>query len=284
MADSTRVRRMPQRGRSAYRPGLGDLTPRMVPRLGDYWVTVYRRTWKGSVITSFLMPFLYLTAMGVGLGSFVDDNAGPQALDGISYLAFIAPGLLAVTAMQTAVFETTYPVMGAFKWHRVYFSMAATPLRVADIVGGQLAFAVFRILLTCTVFLGVLAAYGALDNVVGGVGAVLVVVLLGAAYATPMMAITSRMKSESGFALVFRLGLMPMFLFSGAFFPISQLPDAIAWLAMATPIWHGVELTRMLTLGSVDGVAALGHLSYLVVVLLVGWYFAITGFTRRLSQ
>lgn len=284
MADSTRVRRMPQRGRSAYRPGLGDLTPRMVPRLGDYWVTVYRRTWKGSVITSFLMPFLYLTAMGVGLGGFVDDNAGPQALDGISYLAFIAPGLLAVTAMQTAVFETTYPVMGAFKWHRVYFSMAATPLRVADIVGGQLAFAVFRILLTCTVFLGVLAAYGALDNVVGGIGAVLVVVLLGAAYAAPMMAITSRMKSESGFALVFRLGLLPMFLFSGAFFPISQLPDAIAWLAMATPIWHGVELTRMLTLGSVDGVAALGHLSYLVVVLLVGWYFAITGFTRRLSQ
>ena len=284
MADSTRVRRMPQRGRSAYRPGLGDLTPRMVPRLSDYWVTVYRRTWKGSVITSFLMPFLYLTAMGVGLGGFVDDNAGPQALDGISYLAFIAPGLLAVTAMQTAVFETTYPVMGAFKWHRVYFSMAATPLRVADIVGGQLAFAVFRILLTCTVFLGVLAAYGALDNVVGGVGAVLVVVLLGAAYAAPMMAITSRMKSESGFALVFRLGLLPMFLFSGAFFPISQLPDAIAWLAMATPIWHGVELTRMLTLGSVDGVAALGHLSYLVVVLLVGWYFAITGFTRRLSQ
>jgi lipooligosaccharide transport system permease protein len=256
----------------------------MVPRLGDYWVTVYRRTWKGSVITSFLMPFLYLTAMGVGLGGFVDDNAGPQALDGISYLAFIAPGLLAVTAMQTAVFETTYPVMGAFKWHRVYFSMAATPLRVADIVGGQLAFAVFRILLTCTVFLGVLAAYGALDNVVGGIGAVLVVVLLGAAYAAPMMAITSRMKSESGFALVFRLGLLPMFLFSGAFFPISQLPDAIAWLAMATPIWHGVELTRMLTLGSVDGVAALGHLSYLVVVLLVGWYFAITGFTRRLSQ
>lgn len=284
MADSTRVRRMPQRGRSAYRPGLGDLTPRMVPRLGDYWVTVYRRTWKGSVITSFLMPFLYLTAMGVGLGGFVDDNAGPQALDGISYLAFIAPGLLAVTAMQTAVFETTYPVMGAFKWHRVYFSMAATPLRVADIVGGQLAFAVFRILLTCTVFLGVLAAYGALDNVVGGVGAVLVVVLLGAAYAAPMMAITSRMKSESGFALVFRLGLLPMFLFSGAFFPISQLPAAIAWLAMATPIWHGVELTRMLTLGSVDGVAALGHLSYLVVVLLVGWYFAITGFTRRLSR
>ena len=284
MADSTRVRRMPQRGRSAYRPGLGDLTPRMVPRLGAYWVTVYRRTWKGSVITSFLMPFLYLTAMGVGLGGFVDDNAGPQALDGISYLAFIAPGLLAVTAMQTAVFETTYPVMGAFKWHRVYFSMAATPLRVADIVGGQLAFAVFRILLTCTVFLGVLAAYGALDNVVGGIGAVLVVVLLGAAYAAPMMAITSRMKSESGFALVFRLGLLPMFLFSGAFFPISQLPDAIAWLAMATPIWHGVELTRMLTLGSVDGVAALGHLSYLVVVLLVGWYFAITGVTRRLSQ
>ncbi len=285
MANHVDVEHSPRRGQlPAYRPSLSDLTPRLLPRLGSYWVTVYRRTWRGSVITSFLMPFLYLTAMGVGLGSFVDDNAGPRALGGATYLAFIAPGLLATTAMQTAIGEMTYPVMGAFKWHRVYFSMAATPLRVADIAAGQVAFAVFRIFLTCAVFLGVLAGFGALDNAAGGVAALLVVTLLGAAHATPMMALTSRMKSESGFALVFRLGLMPMFLFSGAFFPVSQLPDVIAWLARATPIWHGVELTRMLTMGDVHAAAAVGHLAYLVVLLVVGWYFAVTGFTKRLAQ
>ncbi len=277
------MRRTTQGVPGVRRPSLADLVPRMMPRLVDYWVTVYRRTWRGSV-TTFLMPFLYLTAMGVGLGSFVDDNAGPRALDGLTYLAFIAPGLLATTAMQTAIGESTYPVMGAFKWHRVYFSMAATPLRVADIVGAQLAFVAFRILLTCTVFLGVLAAYGAVGSVGGGIAALLVVVLLGVAHAAPMIAITARMKSEAGFALVFRLGLIPMFLFSGAFFPITQLPDVIAWLARLTPIWHGVELSRMFTVGSVDGWAALGHLTYLVVVLVAGWYFAVTGFTRRLAQ
>ncbi|MGI8992799.1 MAG: ABC transporter permease [Nocardioidaceae bacterium] len=285
MASQLGVGRTPRRKRlPACRPGLSELTPRLLPRLGDYWVTVYRRTWRGSVITSFLMPFLYLTAMGIGLGSFVDDNAGPRALGGISYLAFIAPGLLATSAMQTAIGEMTYPVMGAFKWHRVYFSMAATPLRVADVVGGQLAFAVFRIFLTCAVFLGVLAGFGALDNPAGGVAALLVVVLLGAAHATPVMALTARMKSESGFALVYRLGLMPMFLFSGAFFPISQLPGAIGWLARVTPIWHGVELTRMLTLGDVHAWAAVGHLCYLVVLLLAGWYLSVTGFAKRLAQ
>lgn len=266
------------------RPSLADLVPTMVPRLGDYWRTVYRRTWRGSVVTSFLMPFLYLTAMGVGLGSFVDDNSGPSALDGVSYLAYIAPGLLATTALEAAIGESTYPVMGGFKWHRVYFSQAATPLRIADIVGAQVAFIGFRILLTCSVFLGVLAAYGALNSAPGGIAALLVVTWMGLAHATPMIALTSRMKSESGFALVFRLGVMPMILFSGAFFPITQLPTAITWLAYLTPIWHGVDLARELTLGTASWLPALGHLAYITIFVLVGWYLAITGFAKRLSS
>ena len=138
--------------------------PRLAVRQTDYWVTVLKRTWRGSVISSFLMPFLYLTAMGVGLGSFVDTQQGEAALGGVTYLAFIAPGLLATTAMMTAVGESTYPIMGGFKWHRVYYSMAATPLDAVDIVLAQLAFIAFRIAITCAVFLGVVAAYGALHN------------------------------------------------------------------------------------------------------------------------
>lgn len=255
----------------------------MLPRLGDYWATVYRRTWRGSVITSFLMPFLYLTAMGVGLGSFVDKNSASDALGGVTYLAYIAPGLLATTAMQTAIGEATYPVMAGFKWQKFFFSMAATPLRVVDIVAGQIGFVVFRIGLTCAVFIGVLAAYGALDSAAGGVAALLVVILLGLAHATPMVAVTARMKSESGFSLVYRLGILPMVLFSGAFFPVSQLPAVVAWLAYLTPIWHGVELSRSLTLGTVSLWPAMGHLAYLLGLICVGWYFCVTGFAKRLS-
>ena len=266
------------------RAALVDYAPRLAPRLGDYWVTVMRRTWRGSVVTSFLLPFLYLTAMGVGLGSFVDDNAGSGALSGVSYLAYIAPGLLATTAMQTAVGESTYPIMSGFKWQRFFYSMAATPLQVADIVAAQIAFISFRVFTSCAVFLGVLAAYGALSSWWGGLLALLTAVLLGLAHAAPMVGLAARMKSENGFSLIFRLGLLPMFLFSGAFFPISQLPAAVSWLAYATPIWNGVDLARMLTLGTVDWWPALGHVSYLLLWAIAGWVYAVTGFAKRLSE
>lgn len=255
----------------------------LAPRLSDYWVTVFKRVWKGTIITSFLTPFLFLAAMGVGLGSFIDANAGPAALGGVTYLAFIGPGLLATTAMQTAIFESTYPVMGAFKWHRTYFSMAATPLTPSDIVAAQLAFIGFRIFIACGVFLAVLAGFGALQSWSGALLALGVSMLIGLAHATPMVGLTSRMHNEFGFALVFRLGLMPMFLFSGAFFPITQLPSAVTWLAYLTPIWHGVDLTRMLTLGTVDGPMALLHVGYLLLCVLAGWFYTVAGFTKRLA-
>ena len=125
----------------------------------DYWLTVYKRTWKGTLISSFLLPLLYLAAMGIGLGSFVDSN-GTGALGGVSYLQYIAPGLLAATALQVAVGESTYPVMSGLKWQKFYYSMIATPLRPADVVYGQLGFIAFRVGSTCAVFLVVIAAFG----------------------------------------------------------------------------------------------------------------------------
>lgn len=259
-------------------------SPRLAPRLLAYWLTVTRRTWRGSVITSFLMPFLYLTAMGVGLGHFVDRGSGVSTLGGVPYLAYIAPGLLATTALQTGVFESTYPVLGGFKWHRVYFSMAATPLRVPDIVAAQLAFIAFRVLVTCGVFLGIIAAFGALHSWWGGLLAVVVSVLIGLAHATPIAGLSARLRDESGFSLIYRLGLIPMMLFSGAFFPVHQLPAVIAWLAYLTPIWHGVELCRQLTLGTVSLWPAIGHAAYLLAWLAFGWWFALREFGRRLTQ
>jgi lipooligosaccharide transport system permease protein len=257
---------------------------RLAPRLSSYWLTSYRRTWRGSVITSFLSPFLYLTAMGVGLGGFVDSHSDGRALGGVTYLAFISPGLLATTAMSTAVGESTYPVMSGFRWDRTYFSMAATPLEASDILLAHLVAVASRILTTCAVFLAVLAAFGSLVTWWGALACLGVSVLLGMAHATPLFGLSARLPDPSAFALVYRLGLIPMSLFSGAFFPVSQLPSAVSWLAYLTPIWHGVDLSRMLTLGDVRPLPALGHVAYLVLWLGAGWYVSLRAFTRRLAQ
>jgi lipooligosaccharide transport system permease protein len=246
----------------------------------DYWATVYKRTWKGSLVSSFLLPLLYLAAMGIGLGSFVDDN-GSGALGGISYLQFIAPGLLAATALQIAVGESTYPVMGGIKWQKFYFSMVATPLRPADVMYGQLAFVAFRVLTTCTVFLVVIALFHGLATPWGLFG-LPVALLVGMAVSAPVCAVATRLENDTGFSMIFRFGVVPAFLFSGAFFPVAQLPDWIEWLAYLSPLWHGVELSRDLSLGTVDPLAALGNLAYLAAWFVVGTWFAVRGLTRRL--
>ena len=238
----------------------------------DYWATVYKRTWKGSLVSSFLLPLLYLAAMGIGLGSFVDDN-GTGALGGVSYLQFIAPGLLAATALQIAVGESTYPVMGGIKWQKFYFSMIATPLRPADVMYGQLAFIAFRVATTCLVFTVVIAAFGGLASPLGLLG-LPVALLVGMAASAPVCAIAARLENDSGFAMIF--------LFSGAFFPVSQLPDWIEWLAYLSPLWHGVELARDLSLQTVELLPALGNVAYLAAWFGIGTWLAVRSLTRRL--
>ena len=249
-------------------------------RMFDYWVTVYKRTWKGSLISSFLLPMLYLAAMGIGLGSFVDSN-GTGALGGVTYLQFIAPGLLAATALQIAVGEATYPVMSGLKWQKFYYSMIATPLRPADVVYGQLGFIAFRVFSACTVFLVVITLFGGLKTPLGVLG-LPVALLVGMAVAAPVAAYATKLENDSGFAMIFRFGVVPAFLFSGAFFPVSQLPDWIEWLAYLRPLWHGVDLARNLSLGTVNPWLALVNVLYLLTWFVVGTWLAVRGFTRRL--
>ena len=124
-------------------------------RLVDYWLTVYRRTWRGSVISSFLTPLLYVLAMGVLLGGFVKSD--PSRLDGASsYLAFVCPGLVASQTMTTVFGEVTWPVASAIKWNRTYLAMIATPLRIRDVALGHLGFVISRVTLVGTVFVLVL--------------------------------------------------------------------------------------------------------------------------------
>lgn len=245
-----------------------------------FWLTDYRRTWRGSIYSSVLNPVLYLGAMGLGLGSLVDAH-GTASLGGVSYLAFIAPGLLAAAAMQTAMGEATYPVFGSVKWLKTYQAAAATPLRPADLFHGHLLFTALRLIMNSAIFLGVVAIFGAARSP-WVLASLPVAVLTGMAFAAPIEAYAMTCSKDTSFALLFRFGVIPLFLFSGTFFPITSLPAAIRPLAYVTPLWHGVALCRSLSLGTTrPGPAAL-HVGYLLVICAAGVYAGNRTYRRRL--
>jgi lipooligosaccharide transport system permease protein len=253
----------------------------MLARQADYWITAYRRTWRASVFSSFVMPLFFVLAMGVLLGGFIDE--GSADLEGApSYLAFIAPGLAAAHVMQIAVGEVTWPVMGAIKWHKTYLGMVATPLSPADIVAAHFVFVLFRIATTAAVFLLVMAPFGVFASVTGVVLAFAVLLLVGMAFATPIYGYSAGLENQSAFAVIYRVMIVPLFLFSGAFFPVSNLPDGLEWFAKATPLWHGVDLARMLTLDRLEAAPALLHLGYLLALVALGWWWSVRRLTRRL--
>jgi lipooligosaccharide transport system permease protein len=260
---------------------MATLDVRRAARMADYWAVLYRRTWKGSVTQSFVVPLLYIVAMGVLLGGFIKGD--PAKLEGAtSYLSFVAPGMLAAQSMTTVFGEVTYPVMGMIKWTRVYYGMIATPLGVPDIVFSHLGFVVSRVGIVSAVFLAVMAPFGVFESVTGVLVAFFVQLLIGLAFAAPVYALSAWLPNESGFALVFRFGMLPMFLFSGAFFPVSNLDPWMEALAKVTPLWHGVDLTRMLVLGRVDGSLAAIHVAYLGALVLAGWFLATRQLQKRL--
>jgi len=250
-------------------------------RQRDYWLTIYKRTWRGTVITSFVTPLLYVVSMGVLLGRYID--ADPAQLEGAaSYLAFVAPGLVAAQSMQMVVGEVTYPVMGMVKWQRIAFGMTSTPLAPIDVLNAHLGYLVVRLAMVSGVFLAVMAPFGVYESFAGVIGAFLVQILVGLAFATPIYGLSAGLKDEMPFALVYRLGVIPMFLFSGAFFPIENLSPWMEQVAQLTPLWHGVDLTRMLTLDRLDPGPALVHVAYLTVVALLGYWWAGRRLTNRL--
>lgn len=244
----------------------------------EYNLVTYRRTWRGTVFSSFLLPVLFFVGMGISLGAYVDRGG---TLD-VPYLDFVAPGLLASTALQVGIGESTWPVLGSFLWHRTYFAMQATALRVPEILFGHLVYAVIRITLAALGFLIVMAAFGTIHSWWAPL-ALPVAILTGAAAAAPVFAFSASLKSENMFALLFRFGVVPMSLFAGVFFPVDQLPLAARWLAYLSPLWHGVELSRSATLGTAPGWSVAGHVLYLVLWAVVGYLLARAAFVKRLT-
>ena len=246
-------------------------------RAYEYWLAVYRRVWRGTIFTSVLNPVLYLSALGVGLGKLVNGGADPL---GVPYLDFVAPGLLAAVGMQIATIESSFPVRGAIRWNRQYHAMLATPLRVRDLVTGHLLYVATRVAIASAVYLAVIAGFGAVRSPLA-VLAWPVVVLVGLAFAAPVSALSAWAENEI-FNPLFRFAITPMFLFSATFFPVTRLPQALRELAYVTPLWHGVDLVRRLTLGTATLGLSLLHVAYLALWFLAGVALARRAYAGRL--
>lgn len=241
---------------------------------------VYRRVWRGSLFSSFLQPALFLTAMGVGLGSLID-RGGAALPGGVAFLPFLAPGLLAAACMQTATFESSYPIAARMVWHRNYDAVVATPIRIVDIVIGELAWIAMRLCAVASAFTLVIAGFGVARSPLAII-AIPAAVLTGLAFAAPIAAFAATLTSGGNFNTLFRFVITPLFLFSGVFFPISQLPGWLQWLAWCTPLFHGVALTRGVMLNTLESPAWLVHAGYLAAMVAGGILAGVWTFHRRL--
>nr|BFE79558.1 ABC transporter permease [Planobispora longispora] len=204
---------------------------------------LYRRLWRASVFSSFILPVLFLVSIGIGVGNYVGE------IGGVTYLAWIVPGVMASTAFQMAVGESTYSVLGDFKWVRAYHAMRATPVGIRDMVAGWMLYVLLRVVIAAVVFLGVTGLFGALLSP-WAVVTPLVAALVAVAAAAPVTAFAASIDNDSYFALLFRFVMIPSTLFAGVFFPVEELPGQIRPLAYLSPLWHGVELSRAATLGA----------------------------------
>jgi lipooligosaccharide transport system permease protein len=245
----------------------------------DRELLVFRRIWHAFAFSAFVMPLLFLVAMGVGLGGLVDDR--PGSVEGLTYLQFVAPGLMVAAAMQNAAGESLWPVLGGIKWDGRYIAQVASPLSASDVFVGLVAWGAIRATATSTVFLAFAALLGGVPSW-WGVLALPATVLTAAAFSAPMAAWAATKDSDAPFAMVMRLGVQPLFLFSGTFFPVSNLPDWVEPLSWANPLWHGAELARHATTGDLQTVDLL-HAGLLALCVLAGLAAGARTFTKRLT-
>ena len=253
-------------------------------RVWENSFAIYKRIWRSNLLGSFVQPLLYLLGMGIGVGALVDEGpSSSEILGGVDYFAFLAPALLATTAMIVVTQEAMWPVMDGFTWSNAYRAMAATPLRAARCGGRRQPVARHPFRpgvrwrrrrpgpVPSTRSWGLLLA-------------VPFAVLTGMAFAGPVTAWSStRQSGDQSFPAIMRFGIIPMFLFAGVFYPIDQLPDWLQPVAYATPLYHGVELCRGAVLGTLGIAAAALHITVLTGYWLAGFLTCRVTFERRLA-
>jgi lipooligosaccharide transport system permease protein len=250
------------------------MTPIRAQRIWERNLLVYRRLWK-IIFTGFFEPVFYLFSIGIGIGALVHEVAGPGGVP-IDYTAFVAPALMATSAMNGSVMETTFNIFFKLKFGNVYEGILTTPMTPRDIAIGEIGWALFRGALYSIVFLVVMVIMGLTTNW----WALLTIpgaVLIGFAFGSVGLAACTYMRSWQDFDLV-SLVTMPLFLFSGTFFPISRLPEVLQWMTRISPLYHGTEMLRAFALGIFDWSLA-GHVAFLVVMGLIGARIA----SRRLD-
>lgn len=253
-------------------------------RYAESEVIAYRRTWRGTVITSFVNPVFFLAAMGAGLGELVDGSSR-QPLS-IPFITFVASGLMAANAMQNGAGDGSFPVMAGILWRKNFHGTVTTPLGPADIVWGRLIWGVGRLLFTLLVFAVIAVWFDALE-IGPALLAIPPAVLTGVAFTTAITAWTLTQKDGRSLSTLFRFLIVPLFLFSGTFFPIRNLPDWIEPVAYITPLFHGVELVRKLALPGIDESTTMPtwiHIAYLLVMAAIGIYFSVRLLDKRIRQ
>ncbi len=243
-------------------------------RLIERHARVYRHTW-GVLISGFFEPLFYLLSIGVGLGHLVGTVTGPTGK--VGFTSFVAPALLATSAMNGAVMDSTFNVFFRLKYAKLYDAALATPMRSDEIAAGEIGWALIRAGIYSVAFMVVMLAMGLLHSA-WAVLAVPAALLIGFAFAGAGMAATTYMKSWQHFEFV-TLATLPMFLFSTTFYPLSVYPRAIQIIVECTPLYQGVVIMRGLTLGGVNS-SMLWNVAYLLVMGLAGLFVA----GRRISR
>lgn len=240
---------------------------------------VWRRTWRGSAFSAFVQPVLFLGAMGLGLGGLIDERTAD--VDGLRYLEFVAPGLLVASAMMSVAGESLWGVMAGVKWMGQFRSMVHTSVRPGDVYAGRALAAGARAAVAAAAFLLVATVLGGVTSWWAPL-AVPVAALLAVTTSAALSAYAVGREGDETFSLIMRLGIVPLFLFSGTFFPVEQLPDAIEPLARLSPLWHAAEAARMATAGGLE-TTVLVHVGVLVAIAAVVTPLGVRAFERKLA-
>lgn len=231
-------------------------------------------TWM-VVASGFVEPLIYLVAFGYGIGQFIDGTVDGNG-NPISYAQFIAPALLATSAMNGAIYDSTWNVFFKMHFGRIYNGMLSTSLGTLDVALGEISWALLRGLAYAIGFMAIVTPMGLVPSW-WGLLAIPASVLVAFGFAAVGMGITSYLKHRQQMQYI-QLVMLPMFLFSGTFFPLTIYPEPIQWVIQALPLWQAIELIRGLTLGIMN-ISMLGHVLYFVVMVIGGLYFT----TRRLT-
>jgi len=230
-------------------------------------------------------PVLYLISIGLGVGAYIDKNTGGMGVDGVSYVTFLAPALLATAAIQGAIDESVYPTLEGFKWNKTFFSMNATPLSGNHIAMGVFLNSLIRVIFTAVIYWLVMLAFGVLESPRAWL-AIFTAVMAGAAFGALMQALAGMLENEDVFFTVLgRFVIMPLFLFSGTFYPLTNMPIYLQWIGWISPLWHATELGRWLSYGhEISSQMLYVHFIFLNSLLLIGIIASRRIFTKRLGK